>query len=193
MEIFFTSDHHFGNVNVIKYCKRPYTSVEEMDADLIKKWNEVVKDGDLVYYLGDFTLNKKHLHNVKKLNGIKHLIPGNHDLCWPGHKKWLKEDQRYRDAGFKHIFPTPQEVSVGGTAVLMWHLPYATTATAEDYEQRYLDWRLEDKGRILIHGHVHEKWLKRDNMVNVGVDRHDFYPVSEENLFRLIQSDQDYI
>ena len=35
--LFFASDHHFGHENVIAHCDRPYSSVEEMDEDLIKK------------------------------------------------------------------------------------------------------------------------------------------------------------
>ena len=57
MNTFFTSDTHFGHNNIIEYCKRPYTSVEEMDAALEKNWNEVVKPDDLVYHLGDLAID----------------------------------------------------------------------------------------------------------------------------------------
>ena len=54
--IFVTADHHFGHANIIEYTNRPFASVEEMDAALIAAWNERVTDYDLVYHLGDFTL-----------------------------------------------------------------------------------------------------------------------------------------
>jgi calcineurin-like phosphoesterase family protein len=51
---FFSSDPHFWHNNVIKYCMRPYTTVEEMNEDMVNKWNEVVAPEDEVYNLGDF-------------------------------------------------------------------------------------------------------------------------------------------
>ena len=52
-KVFFTSDLHFGHTNVITLDKRPFSSVEEMDEELIKRWNKKVGKGDLVYVLGD--------------------------------------------------------------------------------------------------------------------------------------------
>ncbi|HKZ41488.1 MAG TPA: hypothetical protein VJ044_11030 [Candidatus Hodarchaeales archaeon] len=55
-EIWFTADHHFCHTNIIKYCGRPFKTVQEMDHTMINKWNSVVKEGDTVYHLGDFAL-----------------------------------------------------------------------------------------------------------------------------------------
>lgn len=54
--IYFTSDHHFWHENIISYCKRPFASVEEMNEKMVQYWNDVVKDKDEVYYLGDFSM-----------------------------------------------------------------------------------------------------------------------------------------
>jgi calcineurin-like phosphoesterase family protein len=82
MDIWFTSDTHFGHNNIIKYCNRPFSSVEEMDAAIIENWNKEVKPTDLIYHLGDFTFYKdpekiKTIFN--QLNGQKRIIFGNHD------------------------------------------------------------------------------------------------------------------
>ena len=53
MNVYFTSDLHFGHKNIIRYDHRPFSSVQEMDAELIRRWNNKVKDEDLVYILGD--------------------------------------------------------------------------------------------------------------------------------------------
>ena len=54
-----TSDHHFGHTNITRYDERPYGSVEEMDADMIARWNETVAPKDSVYHLGDIFLYKR--------------------------------------------------------------------------------------------------------------------------------------
>ena len=52
--IYFTSDHHFGHANIIRFCNRPFATVEEMDAELIRRHNEVVGPQDIVVHAGDF-------------------------------------------------------------------------------------------------------------------------------------------
>ena len=52
-KIFFTSDLHFGHENVIRFDNRPFKTVEEIDSELIRRWNAKVAPGDLVYVLGD--------------------------------------------------------------------------------------------------------------------------------------------
>src|SRR5690606_36562794 len=54
--VWFTSDHHFGHANIIKFCNRPYADADEMDRALVEKWNDVVGPDDMVFHLGDFTL-----------------------------------------------------------------------------------------------------------------------------------------
>lgn len=53
--IYFTSDLHFGHRNVIRFDNRPFSSVEEMDAALIERWNQKVSNEDAVYVLGDLS------------------------------------------------------------------------------------------------------------------------------------------
>ena len=81
-KVFFTSDIHFGQENVIRFDGRPFATVEEMDAELIRRWNAKVGKGDLVYVLGDFiwkTRNEDAPSLIKSLNGQIILIKGNHD------------------------------------------------------------------------------------------------------------------
>lgn len=81
-KVFFTGDLHFGHENVIRFDNRPYKSVDEMNEDLIQKWNNKVSPGDIVYVLGDLiwkTYNESAADLIKRLNGQIILIKGNHD------------------------------------------------------------------------------------------------------------------
>ncbi len=81
-KIFFTGDTHFNHGNIIKYCARPFASVEEMNRAMIERWNAVVGPEDTVYHLGDFALGKASDWQaiLRGLNGArKILICGNHD------------------------------------------------------------------------------------------------------------------
>ena len=66
------ADFHFGHKNIIKYCKRPFTNVTEMDETLIKNWNSVVKPEDEIHVVGDvaFCCTMDYaLGIMKRLNG----------------------------------------------------------------------------------------------------------------------------
>lgn len=99
-KVYILSDTHFGHENIIKYCNRPFTSVQEMDEAMIKNWNSVVDREDTVLHLGDFGLGKREYIRdiIGKLNGKKILIKGNHD-------HW--SDEFYRDAGFWYVSKFP--------------------------------------------------------------------------------------
>lgn len=81
-KIFFTSDLHFGHENVIRFDNRPFNTVEEMDEEMIKRWNTKVGKGDIVYVLGDFiwkAATNEAVRIIRRLNGQIILIKGNHD------------------------------------------------------------------------------------------------------------------
>ena len=80
MKVFFTSDLHFGHANVIRFDGRPFETVEEMNEELIRRWNAKVDKGDLVYVLGDMIWRMQDCASViRRLNGQIILIKGNHD------------------------------------------------------------------------------------------------------------------
>lgn len=197
--IYFTSDEHYWHQNVIKYCSRPYANVDEMNEDLVLRHNSVVKPEDTVYRLGDFSLAFRPVEIYPhRLNGTKYLIPGNHDFCHSYHKKsrnkenrekWL---QKYLDHGFI-ILPEQTTLSIEGLATFnLCHHPYSKDEYHEpDQADKYARWRPVDDGRILLCGHIHEKWKtnrsdKGTLMINVGVDVWDFKPVSLDQIVQLI-------
>ena len=79
--IYYIADMHFGHRNILKYDKRPFADTEQMDEEIIRRWNERVGDNDTVYVLGDafFKGEERSLAIMQRLNGHKRLIRGNHD------------------------------------------------------------------------------------------------------------------
>ena len=205
MTLFFTSDQHFYHNNVIQYCDRPFLSVEEMNEEIIRRFNERVTSTDATFHLGDFSLQSKYVPEIlPKLNGIHYLAAcGNHDRCFEAITKPHKEKQQvwiefYRKAGFKNVglsgnlyisssWGHPSEVNYS-------HFPYRGAGDHSEKE-RFWSKRLEDDGKPLLHWHVHEKWKlnhtdKGTLMINVGVDVWDFYPVSEVQIAEIIKAEK---
>ena len=75
------ADLHLGHANIIKYCNRPFSSVEEMNDALIRNWNNTIGKEDRVFFLGDFALGSKErvIEWGRMLQGRKVFIYGNHD------------------------------------------------------------------------------------------------------------------
>ena len=182
MAIWFTSDHHFGHFNIIKYCNRPFNSVGHMHAMMESCWNDAVAPGDTVYYLGDFAMNARMVPEIlRNLNGTKILIAGNHDKCHSGTPRWV---EHYLSAGFDSV-QTEMDMEIAGENVLLHHFPYRNEA---DPNQKHFAQRPVDQGRWLIHGHVHDRWKVVKKQINVSVEVWDFSPVSLEALEQLIKA-----
>jgi calcineurin-like phosphoesterase family protein len=85
--VFLVSDTHFGHKGVCHFMRsdgetklRPWDTAEEMDEEMVRRWNDTVRPGDKVYHLGDVVINRKALGIMRRLNGDKVLIRGNHDI-----------------------------------------------------------------------------------------------------------------
>ena len=163
--IWITSDTHFNHRNIIKYCSRPFSSVEEMDEALIDRWNILVKPKDTIYHLGDFTLEKSADEYLDRLNGKILFIPGSHD-------SWLKKIDLDKYRKKLEILPLYKSIKVCGERVVMCHYPMAS-------------WEASFHGSIHFHGHSHGKMEKISNRFDVGVDCNDFYPFNLEWLVTL--------
>ncbi|MEL6733598.1 MAG: phosphoesterase [Bacteroidota bacterium] len=168
-QIFFTSDHHFGHKNIIKFCDRPFESVEEMDRVLIERWNEKIQPEDDVYYLGDFALSKdaEYVADIlDQLNGTKYLIVGNHESAALNCRKKFKWTKEYHELKVKD----PDRKN-GVQRIMLFH-----------YAMRV--WRGDHRGNWQLYGHSHGTLPDKPNKLafDVGVDAHDFYPLSYQEV-----------
>lgn len=155
-KIFFISDLHFNHNNIIKYCNRPYETVNEMNEDLIRRWNSVVGNDDTVWFLGDLGFGRKEdvRSLVQRLNGHKKMIMGNHDRWKP---------KTYYEMGFEFVSPYP--IIVKGFFVLS-HAPIFTNTNSPFYN---------------IYGHVHNEEIYQTETEHsrcVCVERQDYTPIT---------------
>lgn len=187
--IFYTADTHFCHKGMITHCWRPELgdSVEEMNETLIDNWNSVVTKRDIVYHLGDVGVGSDHeiLECVARLRGTKHLITGNHDSVHPVSKRYGSHVRRWLQPGLFESVAQFASRDIGKTPVVLSHFPYVGDHTLEE---RFDQFRLRDKGVVLLHGHVHDAWDVREHQINVGVDMWKWRPLSIDEVAEIMDN-----
>jgi len=167
--IFLIADTHFSHANILdfkgkdgKAC-RPFSSVEEMDETMIENWNKVVGDRDKVYHLGDVAIHKRGLDALKRLNGTKILVKGNHDVY-----KLSQYTPYFKDIRGYHVLDR----------CIFSHIPIHP-----DSKGRF---------KANIHGHLHTNRVMKRNWfgwkvedpfyTNVSVEQINYTPIAWEEL-----------
>jgi calcineurin-like phosphoesterase family protein len=149
-----------------------------MVSDMIHLHNKVVKPGDEVYHVGDFFFSEpadlSFMSNIlNSLNGTHILILGNHDTTDPF--KLIR-------AGFRSVH-TSLELKINGYDVVVVHDPSAWTV-------------IPPKSRIIfLCGHIHKLFqsIPHHNVVNVGVDVWDYYPISFRTVLEALKNKSDAV
>ena len=173
--VFLVSDTHFGHMGVCKFLRadgvtklRPFENPDEMDEHMVKVWNDRVKPTDKVYHLGDVVINRKALSIMRRLNGDKVLIKGNHDIF-----KLEDYTAHFRDVRAYHVM----------NGLILSHIPVHPS-------------NLYRFG-CNIHGHLHANHIMRSNgyggeviderYFNACVENHEFGPVLFETVLKQIK------
>ena len=169
--IYFTSDNHFNDPRIIQACDRPYSSVDEMNLDLVERWNATVSPEDHVYHLGDFCQEDSTIEDVAAILDMlnfKTLVftKGNHDpLLHQANVAgffWDRKVQLRSDMRFPY----------NGDHYHCYHFPLAI-------------WEEAQHGSYHPHGHVHGTYKNAGRSWDVGVDNNDYYPVSIDKVKEL--------
>jgi calcineurin-like phosphoesterase family protein len=183
--VFLVSDTHFGHMGVCKFTRndgvtklRPWTDPDEMDEEMVKRWNETVRPNDKVYHLGDVVINRKALKTLSRLNGDKVLIRGNHDI--------------FRDDEYREYFRELRAYHVMNGMILS-HIP-----VHEESLGRF---------GVNIHGHLHANRVMKPRGYDVKkgimlysdeidpryhcvcVETTDYRPILLEDVFKRITSE----
>lgn len=174
--VFLTSDTHFGHLGVCKFLRddgsklRPWDTPEEMDEEMIKRWNETVRPNDKVYHLGDVVINRRALKTLSRLNGDKVLIKGNHDIF-----RLEEYTEHFRDIRGYHVM----------NGMILSHIPMHEESLA--------------RFGTNIHGHLHYNRVYRTNIGGVKVvdnryhcvcvEQTDFRPILFEEVIKKIKEE----
>lgn len=150
--IYFTSDTHFNQQRTLELSRRPFDSVEHMNNILVQNWNNTVKQEDTVYHLGDFGDITYRDH----LNGRIRLLIGNYEL----------KDYTYSELNeYFDIIEEPTEAVIGGHTFHLVHEPVN-----------------QHPHKFNLFGPIHKLQMVKKNGLNVGVDCHNFKPISLEEV-----------
>lgn len=173
MSIYLTSDWHFCHDRDFIYKPRGFASVQEMNEAIVKRFNEVVREDDICYVLGDLMLNDdaEGMRLLAQLNGRLRIIRGNHDTS----------------ARLGLYLTLPNVESIENAAYLqhgkynfyLSHYPTLTTNFEDDKKlwQRVLN----------LHGHTHSPVPLQEMRYNVAVDAHNCYPVNIEEIIKAMK------
>ena len=161
MNVFITADTHFSHVGICKFLNedgtklRPWDDVNEMDEEMVKRWNETVRPTDKVYHLGDVVINRRALTILDRLNGDKVLIRGNHDIFK------LKDYTTYfRDVRGYHVLDK----------MILSHIPIHP-----DSKGRFIS---------NVHGHLHVRKIADPWYQCVCVEHTDYRPIAFEEILK---------
>lgn len=167
MKPIFTADPHWRHANIIKYCNRPFTDVDEMNRTLIDNWNSVVNYNQDIYVLGDIYLGHESgfMEIFKQLNGNIHFIAGNHDKT-----AWKFKDE------FASFTPGIKEITVGKQRIVLCH-----------YAMRV--WNRSHRGSWHLYGHSHGTLPDDPNSlsIDVGVDCHNYTPITFDQVAAIMK------
>lgn len=163
----FISDTHFFHDNILTFKDdageliRKFPSIEDMHEYMVEKWNSVVKDNDYVYHLGDVTFQYNGKFNVlmRRLNGDKRLVVGNHD---------------------KLFNPA---LAANFAKMSLWKGFKEGNFTCSHIPQRLE--KLRD-GAFNVHGHTHQNNEKDPHYINVSVEVRDYTPVHYDTILEEI-------
>jgi calcineurin-like phosphoesterase family protein len=164
MTIWFTSDWHLNHTNIIKYCNRPFDNVFEMNEAIINNYNELVKDDDIVYNLGDVCFKSSYGYLkglLERFNGSIIVVLGNHDNRQ--HMKRLLKDNIIKAVAEVLELKIDQK--------LIWLSHYA-----------HRIWNKKHYGAYHLYGHSHSNLESYDLSFDVGVDCWNFKPISFDEI-----------
>lgn len=157
-KVFITSDLHINHSNIIKYSNRPFENVHEMNDAIIKNWNSVVSNEDIVFNLGDFSFcnDTCTIKFLEQLNGVQYFIYGNHDKVMKSDKvqNYCKRTNKIK------LFSDVFELNYKGSFIFMSHYAHRT-------------WNRSHRGSLHLYGHSHGTLPGIGRSMDVGVDSTD--------------------
>ena len=165
--IFFTSDTHFGSERTLKFSRRPFKDVNEMNKAIIDNWNKLVHKDDIVYHLGDFGI----YDFASELNGKIVLILGNYEQNdlkinfkgdFSAFSTYLKKIGFYEVIEKNLIVSLPDDKN---STIFLTHEP--SNCSCEYFN---------------LFGHIHEKCKCKRFGLNVGTDCFNFKPATLDDV-----------
>lgn len=179
--IYFTSDLHFCHDREFVYKPRGFDNIDEMNEAIVQRWNSVVHPEDTVYVLGDLMLNNndKGMELINRLNGSIIIFRGNHDTD-ARIQRYINDPKLQKT---NMCIAYADVIKYGKYHFYMSHYPTMTSNLDNDAPL--------SQHIINLFGHTHQKSNFYNDipfMYHVGLDSHDCYPVSVEQVLEDIRA-----
>lgn len=148
-----TSDNHFWHDKIMAFCNRPFHNVRTMNDVMIRNWNNVVSDDDIIYHLGDFCVDQDYRSRaiMKQLSGYKILVRGNHD----------RDKSRMLSIGFDEVYNPP----IMRYGAILTHEPMykegKITMNVGVDVNHFRPIPFPMRNDIILCGHIHDAWRIR--------------------------------
>ena len=141
---YYIADNHFGHTNIIKHDNRPFENASIMDEVMINNWNNVVKENDTVYMLGDFSWHDEEgtISVLDKLVGQKVFITGNHDVISDNIANRFISVHDYLE-----ITDGKEKVIMSHYPMLFWNGQFDDTVHLYGHVHNLIQWRVCEKWR----------------------------------------------
>lgn len=178
--IYYISDLHIGHKAAIHFDDRPFADIEEMEIEIIRRWNEKVTSDDDVYIIGDvfYRYKGKPADFLRQLKGRLHLITGNHDYGL------LKDNEVlscFADVDKLRMIKDKER------NVVLCHYPL-------------INWNMKHFGSYHVYGHVHRNigeetlfMMKQERAFNAGCMINGYVPCTLEELEQNNRIFRDFI
>lgn len=162
---YYCSDLHLHHTFIANNLG--YLDVNDYHEDLIKKWNAKISKRDVIYILGDITFETKKYEILGKLNGIKKVVFGNHDL---GKRSYTEELLKYVNTINGSI-----KKKIGEYNVWLTHIPV---------HPMEFDYRID----FNVHGHIHQRIINDYRYINICLEQIGIVPITEDELLQKIKA-----
>lgn len=186
-QMFFTSDEHYGHAprhdtgvgGVLKLCRRPFGSLEEMKETIVERHNKKVPNnrGQLTVHVGDWFW---HTLTLDDAMDILNRLHGRHAFQFGNHDELIVKHRHFFSTQLDFIIG---ENKAGGAKIYKFN---KRMLTVDHFARRV--WEGSHRGHGHVYGHSHSGLPGLGRSMDIGVDGNNFEPWSIDEVMARLET-----